>query len=155
MNWRDTLEIPLDPRTSDPAKRLVRALLCGAHDRLRTPTWEIDLSVQRGHPVSSTLKLKVFKQDVRNHSFFRTAKFDFERVHLMTAPPLPAAKTTSREASHHTPGKSDKIKTKDIMLHDERVLKERRFGAFKNYTYRSPDLGNVLQRFSEALDSPE
>jgi hypothetical protein len=155
MNWSETLEIPLDPRTSDPAKRLVRALLCGADDRLRTPTWEIDLSVQRGHPVSSTHRMTVFKQDVRNHTFFRTAKFDFERVHLMTAPPLPTGKTKSRDPSHHTPDKSDKVKTKDIMLHDERVLKERRFGAFKNYTYRGPDLEIALQRFSEAIDSPE
>ena len=45
------------------------------------------------------------------------------------------------------------IRMKDVMLHDERVLKERRTGAFKNYTYRGPDLGVALQRFTEAFDT--
>ena len=79
----------------------------------------------------------------------------------MKAPSLPNGRSTSpttkiskRESG---PGKvehADKtIKTKDVMLHDERVLKERRISAFKNYTYRGPDLGVVLQRFAEAIDN--
>ena len=41
---------------------------------------------------------------------------------------------------------------KDVMLHDERVLRERRGKAFKNYTYRGPDIGSVLKRFTDAMD---
>jgi serine/threonine protein kinase len=156
IDWKNSLEIPLAPRTSDPAKRLVRALLCGSNERLRTPTWEIDLSVQRGHPVSAMYRMQVFKQDIRNHAFFRTINLDFERVHLEMAPVLPSAKSSTRETKN-TPDITDgkQIKTKDIMLHDERVLKERRHGAFKNYTYRGPDLGVVLDRFTKAIDNED
>jgi protein-serine/threonine kinase len=161
MDWMNTLEIPPEPRTSDPAKRLIKALLSKASTRLRTPTWEVDLSVQRGHPVSAFQRMQVFKKDVRNHGFFRSSKLDFETVHLMKAPSLPIGRSTSpttklskRESG---PGKvehADKtVKMKDVMLHDERVLKERRISAFKNYTYRGHDLGVVLQRFAEAIDN--
>ena len=70
----------------------------------------------------------------------------------MRAPNFPN-RDSAREVNV-TPGSDGKpIKTKDIMLHDEGVLKERRFGAFKNYTYRGPDIGGVLQRLSEAINN--
>ncbi len=158
LDWMNTLEIPLEPRTSDPAKGLIKALLSSASTRLRTPTWEVDLSVQRGHPVSAFQRMQVFKKDVRNHGFFRSAKLDFETVHLMKAPSLPTGRSTSPTTKMSKrdsgPGKVDHtdktIKTKDVMLYDERVLKERRTSAFKNYR---PDLGVVLQRFTEAIDN--
>jgi hypothetical protein len=158
MDWMNNLEIPLEPRTSESAKQLVRALLSNANDRLRTPTWEIDLSVQRGHPVSAFQRMQIFKKDVRNHWFFRMAKMDFETVHSMTAPCVPRAKSTSPfNSQKNSPGKIEhtekNVRTKDVMLHDERVLNERRFGAFKNYTYRGPNLGVVLQRFTEVMDN--
>lgn len=101
-------------------------------------------------------RMQVFKQDIRNHGFFRTINLDFERVHLEMAPVLPSAKSSTRETKN-TPDITDgkQIKTKDIMLHDERVLKERRHGAFKNYTYRGPDLGVVLDRFTKAIDNED
>lgn len=87
---------------------------------------------------------------------------DFEIVHLTKAPPLPKSKDTSGKGvpkSRQSPAKlehSDKvIKTKDILLHDERILNERRRGAFKNYTYRGPDLNNVIQRLSKAIEPLE
>ena len=161
MDWMNNLEIPLEPRTAEPAKQLIKSLLSSASTRLRTPTWEVDLSVQRGHPVSAFQRMQVFKKDVRNHGFFRSAKLDFETVHLMKAPSLPrgtlttpTTKTGKRDSGL---GKVDHtvkpIKTKDVMLYDEQVLKERRTSAFKNYTYRGPDLGVVLQRFTEAIDT--
>ena len=160
MDWMTTLEIPFEPSTSDPAKRLIKALLSSATSRLRTPTWEIDLSAQRGHPVSAFQRMQVFKKDVRNHYFFRNAKLDFETVHLMKAPCLPRGRDTSAGVNRReSPGKVDHTekggggKIKDVMLHDERVLKERRTGAFKNYTYRGPDLKVALQRFTEAIDT--
>src|SRR5208282_6687641 len=161
MDWMNTLEIPLEPRTSDPAKRLIKALLSSASTRLRTPTWEVDLCVQRGNPVSAFQRMQVFKKDVRNHGFFRSAKLDFETVHLLKAPGLPNGRSTSPTAKiskrESGPGKVEDVdktvKTKDVMLHDERVLKERRISAFKNYTYRGPDLAVVLQRFTDAIDN--
>jgi hypothetical protein len=158
MDWANTLEMPLEPRTSDPAKRLIRALLTGANDRLRTPTWEVDLSAKHGHPVTAYARMRVFRKDVRNHGFFRNAKLDFENVHLMNPPTVPRGIDTSPIASRrNSPMKFDHtekpIRTKDVMLHDERVLKERRGGAFKNYTYRGPDIGVALQRFSEAINT--
>jgi hypothetical protein len=157
----NTLEIPLEPRTSDPVKRLIKSLLSSAASRLRTPTWEIDLSIQRGHPVTAFQRMQIFRKDVRNHFFFRNAKLDFETLHLMKAPSVPrSAKDTSfpgLDRGDSQPGKLDHSekggRTKDIMLHDERVLKERRTGAFKNYTYRGPDLGVVLRRFTQAVDT--
>jgi protein-serine/threonine kinase len=165
MDWMNTLEIPPEPATSDTAKRLIKALLSSATSRLRTPTWEIDLSVQRGHPVTAFQRMQVFKMDIRNHYFFRSAKLDFETIHLRKAPCLPRtdgfSRGLSKRESHPLPpGKVDHaekgvdgIRTKDVMLHDERVLKERRTKAFKDYTYRGPDLGVVLQRFTEAIDT--
>lgn len=159
IDWMNTLEIPLEPRTSDPAKGLLKALLSGASTRLRTPTWEVELSLQRGHTVSAFQRMHVFKKDVRNHGFFRSAKLDFETIHLVKAPSLPKGtpasqtKMSKRESGPVKIEHANKaIKTKDVMLHDERVLKERRSSAFKNYTYRGPDLGVVLQRFAEAID---
>jgi serine/threonine protein kinase len=160
IDWTNSFEIPLEPRTSDTAKRLIRALISNANDRLRTPTWEVELSAQHGHPISANERMQVFSKDVRNHAFFRNAKVDFESLHLMTPPTVPKGIDTSPVASRKNSAinfnLSDKtIRTKDVMLHDERVLKERRHGAFKNYTYRGPDIGVALQRFSEAIDNTE
>jgi hypothetical protein len=84
---------------------------------------------------------------------------DFERVHLMSAPCLPRQKSTSPVMSRKSPGKIGKtgrsMKAKDALLHDEQVLKERRSGAFKNYTYRERDIGLVLRRFTEAVENTE
>jgi hypothetical protein len=52
MDWQNTLEIPLEPRTSESVQNLIKALLSKADHRLRTPTWEVDLSVQQGYPVT-------------------------------------------------------------------------------------------------------
>ena len=157
MDWMNTLEIPSEPRTSELAKRLIRALLTDADGRLCTPTWEIDLCVQRGHLVTAFKRMQVFKKDIRNHSFFRNAKLDFETVHLMKAPSMPLREESSTPPVRQSPVKADQteraVKTKDVMLHDERVLNERRFRAFKNYTYRGPDLSTVVQRFNEAIDA--
>lgn len=157
MDWMNTLEIPPEPRTSDPAKRLIKALLAGAEDRLRTPTWEVDLRVQQGHAVSALKRMQTFKKDVRNHQFFRNARLDFETVHLMKAPPLSQGVKSPPPPAKQSPAKVDHtekaIRTKDVMLHDEQVFNERRFGAFKNYTYRGPDFALALKRFTEAIDS--
>ena len=84
---------------------------------------------------------------------------DFESVHLLTAPCIPRMKSTSPAMSKQTPGKiepTDKsMKAKDVLLHNEQVLKERRSAAFKNYTYRGRDIGVVLQRFNEAIENTE
>ena len=170
MDWENTLEIPFEPRISDPAKRLIRALLTSAEDRLRTPTWEIDLAIQQGFPVTAFQRMQVFQKDVRNHVFFRGAKVDFERIHLNRAPILPAEETKAggegREKEEGegeeegekvvvTPEEEKRRRTKDVMLHDERVFKERRLQAFKNYTYRGRDLGDVVQRFTNVFGNTE
>ena len=159
LDWKKSLEIPPEPRTSESARQLVKSLLTSAEDRLRTPTWEVDLAARRGHPVSAFQRMQVFKKDVRNHWFFRRVQMDFESVHLMQAPPLPRGKDAIPSKSRQSAIKLDHtekaVKTKDILLHDERVLRERRTGAFKNYTYRGPDLGNVIQRLSKAIDTTE
>jgi len=159
LDWANSFEIPLEPRTSDFAKGLLRGLLCGPSERLRTPTWEVDLEAQRDHPVSTVFRLQIFGKDVRNHSFFRNAKMDFESVHLMTAPYHPREKSTSPIMSKRSPGKIEQTdmswKAKDELLYNEQVLKERRSAAFKNYTYRGKDVGVVLERFAEALENTE
>jgi len=155
MDWMHTLEIPLEPRVSAPVKSLIRALLNSASSRLRTPTWEIDLA---GEKVTAFQRMQVFKRDVRNHVFFRGAKMDFEKVHLMKAPWVPGGQELSREgdAGPAGVGGTEKpIRTKDAMLHDERVLKERSKSAFKNFTYRGPDLGRVLRRFADELEDED
>ena len=167
MDWQNTLEIPFEPRISDTAKRLIKALLTSADQRLCTPTWEIDLASQQGLPVTAFHRMQVFQKDVRNHAFFRGAKVDFERIHLSRAPILPAEETkmggvrgeegdgTEEQKVVVTPEEEKRRRTKDVMLHDEMVFKERRLQAFKNYTYRGRDLGDVLQRFTAAFDNTE
>jgi serine/threonine protein kinase len=159
LDWTNSLEIPLEPRTSDSAKHLLRGLLCGANERLRTPTWEVDLATQSGHPVSTYLKMQIFEKDVRNHQFFRIARIDFEDVHLTSAPCLPREKSTSPILSKQSAGRveqTDKsLKARDILLYNEQVLKERGAAAFKNYTYRGRDIGLVLERFADAFENKE
>src|ERR1700734_721641 len=104
--------------------------------------------------------MQVFSKDVRNHIFFRNAKIDFESLHLITPLTVPKGIDTSLVASRKNSAinfnLSDKtIRTKDVILHDKRVLKERRHGACKNYTYYRPDIRVALQRFSEAIDNTE
>jgi protein-serine/threonine kinase len=157
MDWMHTLDIPSEPGTSVPVKQLIRALLTNASSRLRTPTWEIDLVAAQGQPITAFQRMQVFKRDVRNHPFFRGAKVDFERVHLEKAPWIPGMVGMSREGGEPggAAGTEKPIKTKDVMLLDERVLKERSRSAFKNFTYRGPDLGGVLKRFADALQEDE
>ena len=160
IDWKNNLEIPLEPRTSDPAKHLLRSLLTSADNRLRTPTWEIDISIQQGYTISRDQRLQVNAKDIRHHWFFRTANFDFESVHLMKPPCLPKGDERSprvtRPNSDIKPDRTEKpMRTKDIMLRDEQVLKERRFGAFKNYTYRGVDLDGILDRFGQEIESTE
>jgi hypothetical protein len=152
MDWIHTLEIPLEPRTSQPIKNLIRCLLTSASSRLRTPTWEIDLPAQQGQQITAFQRNQVFKRDVRNHPFFRAAKMDFETVHLGRAPWVPGGVEVSRDGGEAAlQGTEKPVRTKDVMLLDERVLKERSRSAFKNFTYRGRDLGGVLKRFAEAL----
>ena len=77
----------------------------------------------------------------------------------MSAPCLPREKSTSPIMSKQSAGRieqTDKsLKAKDVLLHNEHVLKERRSAAFKNYTYRGRDIGIVLERFTEALENTE
>ena len=161
IDWKKNLEIPLEPQTSDSAKALINVLLADAGDRYRTPTWEIDIAVQHGHRVSTLQAMQVLKKDVRNHYFFRSTGLDFERLHLMRAPPLPKGKprvlSASCKYSQAKEGKVDRsaqaVKIKDAMLQDERVLKERRSKAFKNFTYRGPDIGAALEKFAKAMDN--
>jgi len=87
---------------------------------------------------------------------------DFENLHLMPAPSLPRAKSTSPIMSKHSTGRVEQthdhdksLKAKDILLYNEQVLKERRSAAFKNYTYRGRDIGLVLERFTEVLENKE
>ena len=169
MDWANTLEIPFEPCISDTAKRLIKALLNSADERLRTPTWEIDLAIQQGCSVTALQRMQVFGKDVRNHAFFRGAKVDFERIHLSRAPILPwevdrasGKKKDEGEGEERkvgaivgTPEEDKRRRTKDVMLHDERVFKERRLRAFKNYTYRGRDLTDVVQRFTAAFDNTE
>lgn len=157
MDWQNTLEIPLEPRSSESAQSLIKSLLSNADVRLRTPTWEIDIRVEQGHPVTAFQRMQVFKKDVRNHRFFRSTKLDFETMHLIKAPPLPRGKEAlSRRDSPAKIEPTEKpIRTKDVMLHNEGVMRERRSRAFKNYTYRGPDLGIVLKRLNEAIDNNE
>lgn len=158
MDWMHTLEIPIETRVSAPAKSLIRGLLTSDSSRLRTPTWEIDLAAQHGEKVTAFQRMQVFKRDVRNHAFFRGAKMDFERVHLMKAPWVPGGQELSREGDAGPAcleGTDKPIRTKDVMLHDERVLNERSRSAFKNFTYRGPDLGCVIRRFADALQDED
>jgi serine/threonine protein kinase len=161
IDWINNLEIPAEPKASESAKKLVKALLTDAETRLRTPTWEIDIPTQQGFLVSRTQNLQVFKKDVRNHSFFRDSKIDFEKLHLSRAPPLPTGNLQpvpgSRKNSASKDGKGERsvqpVKTKDVMLRDERVLKERQTKAFKNYTYRGPNITAALEKFAQAIDA--
>ena len=160
-DWKNNLEIPLEPRTSDPAKNLIKALLTGSNDRLRTPTWEIDISIQQGYTVSRTEKLQICAKDIRNHWFFRSAKFDFQSVRLMNAPCLPKGDdrspgvTRQNSAAKPEPTEKKPVRTKDVMLHNEQVLNERRFGAFKNYTYRGLDLNDIRNRLDKEFETTE
>jgi hypothetical protein len=75
---------------------------------------------------------------------------------LTKAPELPKGEGILRRDSPAKIEQTEKpIRTKDVMLHNEGVMRERRFRAFKNYTYRGPDLAIVLKRFNEAIDNKE
>ena len=72
------------------------------------------------------------------------------------APWVPGGMELSREGGEAAlQGTEKPVRTKDVMLLDERVLKERSRSAFKNFTYRGRDLSGVLKRFAEALEEDE
>ena len=94
------------------------------------------------------------------------AKVDFETIHLSRAPILPAEEGKNGGGeSKEQEGEGQKVvvtleeerrrRTKDVMLHNEGVFKERRLQAFKNYTYRGRDLGDVVRRFTDAFGNTE
>jgi hypothetical protein len=74
---------------------------------------------------------------------------DFDKVYLTSAPSLPQHPilTTPSRSVKVEPAKT--IRTKDILLHDDKVLRERRSGAFKNYTYRALDWTDILRRMAD------